>query len=150
MGYDLCGRKFTSKAGEYFRNNIWWWHQLANYVASVTGLNDEMWHDNSGHWVKKKEADLIWKTLNNLHKKGEIHKYARKYKAQDKKAPKEVDCNWCNATGVDIDGSGIKKECTWCHGTKKIANYDKGRPFTVTNVMQFAKFCKDSGGFNIC
>ena len=35
MGMDMYGRKPTGERGEYFRNNVWWWHPLADYCIMI-------------------------------------------------------------------------------------------------------------------
>ena len=40
MGFDLYGNS-KNKEGEYFRNNVWWWRRLADYVCEYTGVVDE-------------------------------------------------------------------------------------------------------------
>ena len=39
MGMDVIGLKPTSKEGEYFRNNVWWWGPLADYCMEVAPDN---------------------------------------------------------------------------------------------------------------
>ena len=34
MGMDVYGRRPKSERGEYFRNNIWWWHPLADFILN--------------------------------------------------------------------------------------------------------------------
>ena len=38
MGFDLysLGNHKTDK-GEYFRNNVWWWRRLADFVVEKNG-----------------------------------------------------------------------------------------------------------------
>jgi len=35
MGMDVYGIAPIAEVGKYFRNNIWWWHPLWNYVQEV-------------------------------------------------------------------------------------------------------------------
>jgi len=51
MGMDVYGNAPTQKEGEYFRNNIWWWHPLADYIELVApdeAAACEHWHSNDG------------------------------------------------------------------------------------------------------
>ena len=51
MGMDVYGRNPTTKQGEYFRNNVWWWHPLADYCTSVAPditAQCNSWHHNDG------------------------------------------------------------------------------------------------------
>ena len=35
MGMDVIGKNPVSEAGEYFRNNVWWWKPLWSYCGVV-------------------------------------------------------------------------------------------------------------------
>jgi hypothetical protein len=35
MGMDVYGKKPTTEEGKYFRNNIWFWGMLAEYIYEV-------------------------------------------------------------------------------------------------------------------
>ena len=35
MGMDVYGREPENEKGEYFRNNVWWWHPLWMYVEET-------------------------------------------------------------------------------------------------------------------
>jgi CBS domain containing-hemolysin-like protein len=63
MGFDLYGQNKNSSTGEYFRNNVWWWRRLADFVINETGVIDEKdadgWHENGGHQVSADEAEQI-------------------------------------------------------------------------------------------
>ena len=54
MGFDLysTGNHKTEK-GEYFRNNVWWWRRLADFVCEYTGVvadeDKASWQHNDGH-----------------------------------------------------------------------------------------------------
>ena len=42
------------------------------------------------------------------------------------------------------------KDCTRCSQTGKTENFNKHYPFDSRNVEEFAHFCIESGGFEIC
>ena len=42
------------------------------------------------------------------------------------------------------------KDCKRCDGTGKTENFNKSYPFDLDNVREFAEFCLQSGGFEIC
>lgn len=51
MGMDVHGKNPRSKQVEYFRNNVWWWHPLADFcvkVAPEVCSACECWHSNDG------------------------------------------------------------------------------------------------------
>ena len=63
MGFDISstGNHKTPK-GEYFRNNVWWWRPLAQYIIDHTNCvseeDAEKWGYNDGHEVSENEIDL--------------------------------------------------------------------------------------------
>ena len=34
MGMDVYGENPKNEKGEYFRNNVWWWRPLGDFVCS--------------------------------------------------------------------------------------------------------------------
>ena len=80
MGFDLFGEKAKSVEGEYFRNNVWGWRPLAEYVLSVCELqHGEEWSWNNGYKVSAKNALYIADVLNKELSSGGTEKYARAY-----------------------------------------------------------------------
>ena len=79
MGFDLysTGKHKTPK-GEYFRNNVWWWRRLADFVCTHTGViaekDKKAWQHNDGHKVSDVEALQIAKQLKALIKDGTVSK----------------------------------------------------------------------------
>jgi hypothetical protein len=103
--------------GIYFRNNVWWWRPLWDYVHDVCPdiLRDRYHggHGNSGTEFTDKEAkDIAYKLFKEIDE-GNTEAYQKLYEIKT-----EDDA------------------------------YDY--PFNTDNVRAFAKFCKDSGGFQIC
>ena len=125
MGYDLIGTKPANKKGIYFRNNIWWWHHLAEFVLNHVELpkkETQYWHSNNGQKVRKASADKIAKFLFAACKN--TRKYSRWKKDYFVAADKMLA-----AMKFPIEG---EKYWAW------------------KNVKDFATFCKHSGGFRIC
>jgi hypothetical protein len=145
MGFDLMGVNAKSKTGEYFRNNIWWWRALANYVVNETNTPEpDSWFSNDGYEVPEAEAVRIADILDEKLASGEVRKFSVQYVKNMRKLPKEP-CDFCGQTGKrggmvcnGCGGKGVRKPF--------IANY----PFHVRNVREFAKFARASGGFRIC
>ena len=83
-------------------------------------------------------------------------KYESEYKAYLKSLPRE-DCNICEGTGVREDEIGREArekdeeyKCNGCLGEGKRDNFGTHYPFESEEVIRFAEFCKESGGFEIC
>jgi len=148
MGFDIYGMKATSETGKYFRNNVWWWRELANYVTNVCDIDDTGWHTNDGYKISKKTATKIADTLFKRIENGDVATYEREYTKELESLPLET-CIYCKGTGKR-DDEYVKGECNVCSGKGKVKNWRTDYPFSVDNVKEFAEFCKDSGGFEIC
>ena len=109
--------------GVYFRNNVWSWRPLWNFVSSVCGniLTEKDMQGgsyNDGHKICKTKANRIASRLFKLIRKGDVKAYESAYRRHQDSLN---DDNW-----------------------------DKSYPFSEDNVRQFANFCLNSGGFRIC
>jgi len=118
--------------GDYFRNNVWWWRPLANYVIQFTGCIDESdqvaWSENGGHEVDDQTAK-------------QIHNQLKKFcKSVEKRLGKP------NLAPADFPKADHDEWERIYHKRKWNASY----PFSVENVKEFAEFCRFSGGFKIC
>ena len=138
LSEDDLGKYFEAKQqyeednpGIYFRNNVWWWRPLWDYVWKLCGECDEddrfalaadrviteeqyeEGHSNSGAQIGVHQAELIALRLNHAIKMGWVDDYKKQYEADTKDAEFQY-------------------------------------PFDVENVQAFADFCHDSGGFEIC
>ena len=137
--------------GYYFRNNCWWWRPLWNYCYAVADdiISDELFdsgHSNSGAGLNDKDAKelgqrLLWE-INNGH----TIQYQASYQQYLDDLPDDV-CTFCNGNNR---GKNKMKDCTRCNGTGKSTNFNKHYPFDIDNVKEFAEFCIQSGGFEIC
>ena len=147
--------------GSYFRANVWYWRPLWQYVTVacediLTEKDMERGEYNDGHRISKTKANRIASRLKNADKNGEIMKYESEYKAYLKSLPEE-DCNICEGTGVREDEIGKEArekneeyKCNGCLGEGKRDNFGTHYPFESEEVMRFAEFCEQSGGFEIC
>ena len=144
-------------SGVYFRNNVWGWRPLWNFVTAMcndilTEKDIEQGYYNDGHKISKTKAGKIAKKLHNLIEKGDVEAYESAHK-RHLASLKQVDCEICDATGKrqepPITGAGDVK-CNGCNGTGKKDDWNKSYPFSEENVRQFANFCMNSGGFRIC
>ena len=109
--------------GVYFRNNVWWWRPLWNFVSSVcesilTRTDIESGSYNDGHAISKTKANRIASRLFKLIRNGDVKAYESAYRKHQDSLHKD--------------------------------NWDKSYPFSEDNVREFANFCLNSGGFRIC
>jgi hypothetical protein len=147
--------------GHYFRNNVWWWRPLWEFISgeckSILSENDiEAGYSNGGHCISKTKAKKIAARIRALHKKGLIVKYKDNYEIFIEELPDE-DCGLCDGTGLRMDKLGIEKRekdpnftCNACNGKGKNKHFARRYPFYEENVLEFGKFCEESGGFQIC
>jgi hypothetical protein len=150
MGFDLYGLAAKSKKGEYFRNNVWFWRPLAEYVLDNADIPDSEardWDYNNGTQVSQETAIRIADMLDCLITGGHTGWYEEEYRARLAALPDEV-CRICKGTGVR-DDVYVKGTCNGCAGQGRVKNWMRNYPSTVENVQEFAKFCRESGGFEI-
>src|SRR3990167_836191 len=120
MGFDLYGLKAKNKTGEYFRNNVWWWRPLANYVMEVCTITDtDGWHTNSGHKVTRKQAAELYEKLHTELKRGNTKKYEAAYTKRMNALPNEP-CHLCKG-----EGTYQRNPCHVCSKTGEVDNWEK-------------------------
>ena len=93
MGFDLYSLGNHKNAnGEYFRNNVWWWRRLADFVCEHTGVikeeNKPEWQSNGGHEVSEEQAVQIAKQLKALIKNGTVSKVIKEVEQETEKSEK--------------------------------------------------------------
>ena len=113
--------------GIYFRNNVWWWRPLWDFVCDHCPdilTQEDMEHGcyNNNHEITEKKAKKIAKRLKMLIEDKTVSDYELAYEEYRKKKEESKD----------------KKESF-------MGNY----PFCQENIAKFAKFCEESGGFVI-
>ncbi len=121
MGMDVYGVEPQNETGKYFRNNIWWWRPLANYIQSAApteALPCQLWHSNDGDGLTKEQTKRLVEKLDSLIQDGSIERFA-------------VDREkWLD---------GLPKEST-----------ERYYGFSLDNVKEFTEFLRHCGGFTIC
>jgi len=177
MGMDVIGRNPVSEQGEYFRNNAWWWHPLADYcmeVAPDITARCKHWHYNEGYGLGARDslalADILQKEIDS----GRCKRWAEMCESTLERLPNEP-CRFCEATGTrkplpeivpgDEDkfdpryqapielGAGDPANggfiCNVCHGEGYVRPGICDYSFSVENVQNFVTFLRGSGGFSI-
>ena len=147
--------------GNYFRNTVWWWRPLWNYVSSVCNFSDDDHSKgcyNDGAIIYKYQALKIAKIMQKELDTGNVLAYSNKYAEELGNLPLE-SCEFCNGTGIRFwDDIEIAKDCNSCNTESsrkdgippgKVKNFSTSYPFSIENVESFIKFCKESGGFHI-
>lgn len=167
---DVSGRKPTTEAGKYFRNNVWWWRPLANYLQELAPEITSKcthWDSNDGDGLRAAGSKALAKIVREQIACGATAEYAANYKAACAALPRET-CNLCNGTGIRTDVIGeqmgqptkvITEEnhprhgqvgwCNGCNGIGSTQHWSANYPFSVENVEAFATFLEGCGGFRI-
>ena len=164
--FELKDQFQEDNPGEYFRNNVWWWRPLWNFVCYtcddfLTQEDMDKGGSNSGDEISKTKAIKIGKRLSEKIADGTADMVHRRYELASARAKVKND-------SIQIKMDKVSKECKNKHGKDLVpANYpepyktqwnklydskswDDSYPFNKDNVENFAKFCLESGGFNIC
>lgn len=148
MGMDVMGKDPSSKKGEYFRNNCWWWRPLWDYCCMVMpSIDNEKGQYNDGYGLDGEGSKELARRLVAELDSGMTAIYAEQYKKLQDEAP-DVTCWLCKGSGKRNDDV-IKGECNACKGTGKTRPDITHYPFAVDNVWAFSEFLKECGGFQI-
>jgi len=156
MGMDVYGNKPTAEAGGYFRNNVWWWHPLWNYVIEVAPhlVEGVVGHCNNGDGLGKRAAARLAAILTEELSAGRTAEYEASYLAALEALPDET-CRLCSGSGVRTDAVGVemrmpeRRWCNGCSGKGKHRPFEASYPFSAENVAAFRDFVAASGGFKI-
>ena len=174
MGMDVFGTNPATEEGKYFRNNVWWWRPLWIYSCDIgseiiDSQTAEEGHMNMAAGLNAEQASKLAELLQEEIDSGRTAQYESHINEVRASLPRE-DCKWCNATGIREDEVGLKdghpfKElkpeiqiltgrtygwCNACDGIGTVENWAANYPFSLENVINFVKFCRESGGFHIC
>jgi hypothetical protein len=153
--------------GSYFRNNVWWWRPLANIILDkcsdlITHEQAHDIHNNSGRRFSKGTSIAIANRLQSLIDNGFIDRHEKEIDARVKKAKE-------HNKKVEAKLKALKEKVEELRPNQNLAPkdypspYDKhwteinnerdwgsSYPFSKENVIEFIKFSRASGGFEIC
>ena len=140
--------------GAYFRNNVWYWRPLWNFICSVcddilTDKDIDLGMENSGHIISKTKSKRIAARLRKID--GDLEDHQIGHERFMNGIPNE-DCDICDGTGkrrkAPNTGAGHVKR-NGCDGKGTKRPFETNYPFIADNVRQFGRFCDKSGGFEI-
>ena len=165
--FDFQNKYQEDNQGTYFRNNVWWWRPLWQFVCeqcqeflTVADMNGG--NSNDGYKITKTKSIKIAKRLSKVLAGTFVDEVDREHSLRAAKAKvdneqlkeqmdaihKEVNKNH---VGNSIVPANYPKP--YYKKWKKLQdahNWDGDYPFDKENIENFAKFCRDSGGFEIC
>ena len=164
--FELKNQFEEDNPGDYFRNNVWWWRPLWSFVCSscddiLTEKDMDGGSYNDGHKISKTKATRIGKRLSKLIADGTVHRMDEREALERAKAKahneiiqeelndlKKLVIKECGEDLVPSDyPEPFNERWNEIYGRKK---WQSDYPFDKRNVENFAKFCLQSGGFEIC
>ena len=158
--FELQDKYQTDNPGDYFRNNVWWWRPLWQFVCTscddfLTDNDMQKGSSNSGEEISNTKAVRIGKRLSQKIADGTADMVYRRYELASARAKVHND-------SVEKQMDKISKKCKKEHGkdlapkdypepyktqwNEKYAtkSWDDSYPFNKENVENFAKFCLES------
>ncbi len=154
MGFDVFGKNPKNEKGEYFRNNVWWWHPLWEYccfVAPDVAGKVAYGHSNDGDGLDEEDALALARRLREELESGRTKEYEERYMAALKALPDEP-CPICGGTGRRLPPPQVGPgdvPCNGCNGTGRVRPFATHYPFSEENVREFVEFLENCGGFEI-
>ena len=165
MGMDVYGLKPKNPKGEYFRNNVWWWHSLWDYCCyACPEITDKVksGHDNSGDGLGSTSSRKLGLRIQQLIKDGSAEKYVTEYYNHLNALPDEP-C-FCVKESMfqifsmseevlvpkSLGNKDPNPECKTCKGLGMQPNWNKSYNISLENIQNFAEFLVNCGGFQIC
>jgi len=161
---DVFGKAPSTEAGEYFRNNVWWWHPLAEFLQTTypdLTAACTYWHSNDGDGLDDVRSRALAELIERDLASGKVDEYARRREVELAALPDEV-CRFCTGAGVRDDEVGRTHGydkprdpatglggCNGCNGAGSTPAMERHYAFDVENVREFAEFLRGCGGFGI-
>ncbi len=164
MGMDVYGKKPKNEAGKYFRNNVWWWHPLADYIIEQhpdLAAGCEYWHSNDGGGLNARKAVKLADAWTPIWSPGRWRsmpwsmprRWPLCLARSAPCAPVRAFAPMRSACSTATTSRGIRRRvAAGATGARGIGTRDPwaaSYPFDVDNVREFATFVRASGGFEI-
>jgi hypothetical protein len=159
VGFCVIGLRPCGKDGRSFTVNVWWLRRLwqyAHYICpkGVDTARFEIGLSNNGVRFTSVEAHDVGAALTKAVTDGDAAQAEQEYSAAIAAKPDQV-CYRCSGTGLALPPAGVRRrdpghaECQACGGKGMCPPSEAWYEFSAENVMNFAKFCLGSGGFEI-
>ena len=176
--YELKDKFEENNPGVYFRNNVWFWRPLWDFVIDVCEdyLSDEEIHGgftNDGVEISEETAILIANKLDNALDNGYAISMAEAYDEKNavakahnaeieeklEKLKRTVDAFYKNNKNHEKYDAYKENPAPVNYPEDLFAIYknisdsrdwNSNYPFSIENIHNFSKFCRQSGGFQIC
>lgn len=150
MGMDVFGKNPTAEVGGYFRESVWGWRPLADYLT--TEFPEETagctyWQSNDYDGLDADECGALASKLGQALEAGAVALYEKSYAEEQDNLP-DHPCPYCQATGQRTWDDGVRT-CNACRGTGRQEHPGRHYPFREETVRQFHQFLTHCGGFEI-
>lgn len=172
MGMDVYGKNPVNETGQYFRRNVWGWRPLWQYVEDTHPEIAELVEypqSNDGDGLGARNSKKLAKLLREDIFRGVVDNYIETRNKYLAELPR-VECNLCEGTGIRKDPVGLeygmpdrelspelqillgrtKGTCNGCNGEGKKDDWALSYPLEAQDVVEFAEFLENCGGFEIC
>ena len=152
--WDIKSEYEQETPGIYFRNNVWWWRPLWDYIIEISGelltpTQRQGGYENSCTEIPERITRAIARRLSHEISSGNHKRYETEYREAIKNLELE-DCEYCETTGQRDLGDGEMKDCNACRGKGQKESWEANYPFDAQNVEEFRVFLEQSGGIQIC
>ena len=171
MGMDLIGNKPKSEKGDFFRNNVWYWRPLVDFICEkYPDIYEQCtyWGSNDGDGLNEEASKELATRIKQDIVLGLVAEYSKNHNEWRASLPREA-CNLCECTGIRNDDVGVEngmptkqlsaemktllgRNYGWCNGCDGMGTREAfiaGYPFCEDNVKEFAEFLENCGGFQI-
>lgn len=169
---DVYGKNAKNEKGEYFRRNVWGWHPLWEYCENVHPElveSVEHGHSNDGDGLDEDGALALANALRSDLADGTADEYI----ALRNKVLSELErptCDLCDGTGIRSDEIGVEHgmpereldpviasivgrthgTCNGCRGEGVREHWATNYSVDKDDLVEFADFLANCGGFEIC
>ena len=139
--------------GDYFRNNVWWWHRTWDFVCHlcedfITKDEQEEGHSNSGLEIDEERANKMAIEIDKAAKSGAIKKEVELYYLH-LETLEDTECDMCDGTGTRKGWEGWQTEGEWL---KTHDSLIKPNLHDITDNHQFVHYehAHECKGCNVC
>lgn len=150
---DVYGRNPDSEEGKYFCANVWLWHPLWSYCASVATVARTVTHghSNDGDGLSDDDSLVLASILRSELESGRTADAVQEREAA-LHAMTDETCEICDGTGRRKPppnvGAGALP-CNGCDSIGKVRPWETYYHFNVDDVQEFCEFLEHCGGFVI-
>tara|TARA_R100000700_G_C3163799_1_gene139279 strand:+ start:514 stop:1143 length:630 start_codon:yes stop_codon:yes gene_type:complete len=165
--FELQDEYQNMNPGNYFRNNVWWWRPLWDFVChhchevlTQEDMNAGCYNDN--HLISKAKSIKIAKILKEAIETEETKIFCEEHEKRMQIAKKhnaqiEIEQEDLRQIAIDITGDSEIYPAKYPKKLRKkfdelvdSKDWASSYPFSIDNVKGFIKFAEQSGGFTIC